>query len=127
MRITFGRSGAWTTRAGGPQPVLSKLTATNVRTAKRVAWRIRRRGLGRFVVACAIGERLYCGRSFRLQSTMNLTTSPYSSECVEREFKEVRPPGEVVPPAARSASEETISDKATALAMASSSMQSVDT
>jgi hypothetical protein len=65
MRITFGGSEAPTTRVGGPQLVASKQTATKAMTAKHVAWRIRRRGLGRLVVACAIGERLYSDPSFQ--------------------------------------------------------------
>ena len=89
MRITFGGSEAPTTRVGGPQLVASKQTATKAMTAKHVAWRIRRRGLGRLVVACAIGERLYSDPSFEAQSTTNPTTSPYSPKCLVEVFHKV--------------------------------------
>ena len=65
MRITFGGSEDPTTRVGGPQLAASKQTAIKAMTAKHVAWRIHRRGLGRLVVTCAIGERLYSDPSFQ--------------------------------------------------------------
>ena len=89
MRMTFGGSEAPTTRVGGPQLVASKHTATKAMTAKHIARRIHRRGLGRLVVACAIGERLYSDPSFQAQSTTNPTTSPYSLECLGEVFHEV--------------------------------------
>jgi hypothetical protein len=85
MRITFGGSEAPTTRVGGPQLVASKQIATKAMTAKGSC----RRGLGRLVVACAIGERLYSDPSFQAQSTTNPTTSPYSLKCLEEVFHEV--------------------------------------
>src|SRR5215217_5526982 len=56
MRITFGRSGVWTTRVGGPQPAPSKQTATNVSTVERIC---RRGSLGGLVVARSMRRRLY--------------------------------------------------------------------
>src|SRR5215216_3159491 len=56
MRITFGRSGLWTTRVGGPQPAPSKQTATNASTVERMC---RRGGLGGLVVARPMRGRLY--------------------------------------------------------------------
>src|SRR5215211_6349977 len=56
MRITFGRSGLWTTRVGGPQPAPSKQTATNASTVERIC---RRGGLGGLVVARPMRGRLY--------------------------------------------------------------------
>src|SRR5829696_6014349 len=55
MSITFGRSGVWTIRAGGPQPAASKQTATNASTVERIC----RRGLVRLVVARPMRGRLY--------------------------------------------------------------------
>ena len=81
MRITFGGSEAPTTRVGGPQLAASKQTATKAMTAKHVAWRIRRRGLGRLLVACAIGKRLYSGQ---------LVDGPLTPHLGEREVPEKR-------------------------------------
>jgi hypothetical protein len=55
MRITFGRSGVWTTRVGRPQPAPSKQIATNASTVERIC----RRGLIRLVVARPMRGRLY--------------------------------------------------------------------
>src|SRR3712207_2867189 len=59
MRITFGRSGAWRTPVGGPQPAASKQASRQTAISQRSRKRVRRRVLGRFLIAYPMRWRLY--------------------------------------------------------------------
>src|SRR3712207_950255 len=59
MRITFGRSGAWRTPVGGPQPAASKQASRQSAISQRSRKRVRRRVLGGFLVGHPMRWRLY--------------------------------------------------------------------